>query len=133
VAHVIGIVVWVGGLLAATHAFASRLAETTPEGQNALARLQQKLLRGLAHPGAAVAVLAGAAMLVIHPAYFQQGWLHAKLGLVALLILVDLWFTFRVRAFQAGHGPSTAGQARLAHVSIWLLLLAIVIVVVIKP
>jgi protoporphyrinogen IX oxidase len=133
VVHILGVVAWIGGLLAASRAFGSQLKDPTADGKAALTRLGRKLLRGLAHPGAALAVLAGAALLVIEPAYLQQGWLHAKLGLVILLIAVDVWFTFRVSAFEAGRGKLDAGDVRLAHALTWLLFLAIAIVVIIKP
>lgn len=133
VAHIIGVVMWVGGLLAASRALALHLRETSADGQAALARLERKLMRGLAHPGAAVAVLGGVALMVIQPAYLQQGWMHAKLGLVILLIVADLWFTFRLRAFHAGRGAFTARQSTLVHAATWLLFFAIVVVVITKP
>ena len=131
--HVIGIVMWVGGLLAATRAIGSQFKETTSDGQAALVRVGQKLLRGFAHPGAGVAVLSGVAMLIIEPAYLQQAWLHVKLALVIALIAVDLWFTFSVRAHQAGRGALSARQVRLTHGLTWLLFLGIVVMVITKP
>ena len=133
VVHIAGVVAWVGGLLAAIRTAGSQLKEATSDGKAALARQGQRFMRGFAHPGAAVAVLAGVALLVIQPAYHQQAWLHVKLGLVILLIVLDLWFTFRLRAYQAGRGALGGGQVKLAHGLTWALFLAIVIMVITKP
>jgi len=59
--HMMGLVFWVGSLLVVTHTLAIHAEEDSPDGRAALSRLESKLLRGLAHPGAAI--------MVIHP-----GW-----------------------------------------------------------
>lgn len=132
-AHVIGIVFWMGGLLVVTQVLASHIRETSPEARQALARLEQKLLKGVAHPGAAITVLAGIGVLVLQPDYLSQGWLHIKLLLVAILIVLDLVVTFRIRAYQAGRIEMPARQAKLFHAATALLFVAIVILVMIKP
>jgi protoporphyrinogen IX oxidase len=132
-AHIVGLVFWIGGLLAATQALAGRSRESSAEARAVLASLARKLLKSLAHPGAALTVIAGVAMLRIRPADLQQGWLHVKLMLVLVLMAADLLMTVRVRAVQDGRAEIGAGRARLEHGVIALLLLAIVILAVIKP
>jgi protoporphyrinogen IX oxidase len=132
-AHVVGIVFWMGGLLVATQVLASHTQETSSEARRALARLEQKLLRGIAHPGAAITVLAGIVVVAIQPDYLRQSWLQAKLSLVVILIAIDLVVTARIRAYQAGRIEVYARQAKLVHGLIAALFLGIVILVMIKP
>jgi putative membrane protein len=132
-AHVVGIVFWMGGLLVATQVLATHTRETSPEARCALARLEQKLLKGIAHPGAAITVLAGIAVVAIQPEYLRQSWLQAKLLLVVVLIAVDLVVASRARAYQAGRIELYARQAKLVHGLIAALFLGIVILVMIKP
>jgi uncharacterized membrane protein len=60
-----------------------------------------KLLKGLAHPGAAVMVISGIIMIGENPHYLREHWLQAKLLLVALLVILDLRVYFRTTAFLA--------------------------------
>src|ERR1039458_9477414 len=93
--HVIGLVFWLGGLLVETHTLAIHTEEDSPETRAALGRLESKLLRGLAHPGAAIMVITGFILVGHDPNLLQQHWLHAKLLLVVILIALDLRVTFR--------------------------------------
>lgn len=133
VAHIAGIVLWVGGLLAASQALAGCERESSTEARTALARLAGKLLKALAHPGAAIAVLAGIALLLIKPADLQQAWLHIKVALVVILIAVDLWLTVGVRALNSGHSEIPRRRVKVTQGALALLFLAIVMLVVLKP
>ena len=132
-AHLVGIVFWMGGLLVATQVLASHTRETSNEARCALARLEHKLMKGVAHPGAAITVLAGIAVVAMQPGYLREGWLQAKLLLVVLLIAIDLVVTARIRAYQAGRIELHAQQAKLIHGLIAALFLGIVVLVMIKP
>src|ERR1035438_10073661 len=93
--HLIGLVFWLGGLLVVTHTLAMHSEEDSPETRAALGRLESKLLRGLAHPGAAIMVITGFILVGHDPAYLRQHWLHAKLLLVLVLMVLDLRLAFR--------------------------------------
>jgi len=131
--HVVGFVFWMAGLLVATQVLGAHLDETSPSAQEALARLESKLLRGVAHPGAAITVLAGIAVVWMQPDYLHQRWLQAKLLLVAMLIGLDLVLTWRIRAFHAGQVDLPRWESKAQHGAISLLFLLIVILVMIKP
>ena len=133
VAHFAGIVLWVGGLLAASQVLSGREHEPLSEARTALAHLAGKLLKQLAHPGAAITVLTGVGLLGIKPGDMQQGWLHAKLALVVVLIAVDLWLTVSVRALTGRGSEVPRRRAKLTHGVIALLFLAIVILALLKP
>jgi len=132
VAHIIGIIYWLGGLIASAQIMMRLGNESSPEGRQTLAEAESKLLKRIVHPGAAVTVLAGMVILVISPDYLRQTWLHIKLALVVVLIAVDLLLTVRARAWQAGRGEIPR-QARLYYASVAVLLFLIVILAVLKP
>lgn len=130
--HIFGIVFWIGGLLIVTQVLAMHSTEESPEGRRAFERLEVKLLRGIAHPGAAIAVIAGIGILALEPAYLRQHWLHAKLLLVLILIGLDL-LVFR-RAKQLNMGEKlTRGHFMMLHGAISLIFLGILVLVMIKP
>ncbi len=85
--HLIGLVFWVGGLLIATLVFAQHSREDAPEARKALARIEVRLLRAMANPGALLTVLSGIILILSNKSYYlHASWLHAKLALVVLLI-----------------------------------------------
>ena len=131
--HLLGVVFWMAGLLVATQVLSAHVEEKSPEARQALARLETKLMKGVAHPGAAMTVLAGLTVVWIQPSYLHQHWLHAKLSLVAILIGLDLLLTWRLRAFQAGRIELPRWEPKVQHGVVSLLLLLIVILVMIKP
>jgi putative membrane protein len=131
--HLIGLVFWLGGLLVVTHTLAMHSEEDSPETRAALGRLESKLLRGLAHPGAALMVITGFILVGHDPNLLRQHWLHAKLLLVVILIALDLRVTFRARAFQEGTVEMTRGECMALHGAIALVFTAILILVLVKP
>ena len=131
--HIIGLVFWLGSLLVVTQVLAIHAEEPSPETRATLGRVESKLLRGLAHPGAAIMVITGMMLLVQEPGYLQQNWLHIKLLLVAILIALDLRLTFRARAFQQGRVELSRRECLALHGAISFVFLAIVILVLVKP
>jgi|SRR5271167_5241278 len=131
--HVIGFVFWMAGLLVVTQVMAAHAEERSPEGGRVLGRLEMKLLKGLAHPGALITIGAGIAVVVIQPGYLRQSWLHAKLSLVVILIGMNLFLHMRVRELGDGRSKVRPGQFRMLHGVVSALFLFIVILVMIKP
>lgn len=131
--HVVGFVFWMAGLLMATQALAAQAEETAPEARAALGRYEMKLIKGFVYPGAAITIVAGAVVLWLQPDYLRQGWLHAKLFLVLLLLGLNVIVHLRAAAFAAGRVELKKGHGRMLHGIASLLFLLIVILVMIKP
>ncbi len=83
--------------------------------------------------GAAATVVFGAAMLIAAPGYLAMGWLHAKLALVALLIVYHGYCYKFTRDFAAGRNAHTSKWYRGFNEVPSLLLIGIVILAVVKP
>ncbi len=83
--------------------------------------------------GATLTVLFGISMVLMAPAYLQQPWLHAKLGLVLLLIGYHLWCLPLMRALREGRNRHSERWFRLFNEAPSVLLIAIVILAVVNP
>jgi putative membrane protein len=131
--HIIGLVFWLGSLLVATRILAMHTEETSPEGRAALTRVETRLFNGFAHPGAALMVITGIILVSHDPYYLRQSWLHAKLLLVLILIVLDLRVYFRAVAFQSGKIQMSRGECMAMHGVIALVFVGILILVLTKP
>jgi putative membrane protein len=131
--HLTGLVFWLGSLLVVTHILAIHSEEPSIEVREALGRLEVKLLKGLARPGAAVMVISGIIMIGGNPHYLHEHWLQAKLLLVALLVVLDLRVYFRTTAFLAGRVELRRRECMALHGAISLVFFAILILVLLKP
>jgi putative membrane protein len=139
--HITGVVMWIGGLFMALAVASTAVAAASSqpgatagdagEARGLRARLAQRGMRRLAHPGAALAILSGALLMVLAPGAAMAGWLHAKLLLVALLVVADLVLTVRVRRMP-GHEPP-AGQIGMFHGIVGLLFFLILVLALVKP
>jgi len=131
--HVIGLVFWLGSLLVVTQILTIHTEEKSPETRLTLGRLETKLLRGLAHPGAALMVITGFLLVSQDPHVLREHWLHGKLLLVIILVVLDLRVTFRARALQDGKIELSRRECMALHGAISLVFLAILVLVLIKP
>jgi putative membrane protein len=129
--HLIGVVSWFAGLFYIVRLFvyhAEALAgdparRDVLSGQYGI--MEGRLYRIIMQPAMVVTVLAAAGMLALAPGMLRQGWLLAKLVLVALLLAYHFWCGRTVRGFAAGT-VHTGGQAfRVANEAPTLLLLGI--------
>ncbi len=130
VVHILALVFWIGGLLIATTLLAQHTQETSPEVRQALGRLETKILRAMANPGALLSVLTGVLLISTNPSYYlRAGWLHAKLVLVVVLIGLHWVVYSRTKAFVAGRIELQRRDCLTLHGAIALIFLGILILV----
>ena len=128
VAHIFGITFWVSGLLVTSMALVRHTEETTPEGRQALARLERIFLRALADVGALLAIVAGIMLIANNrPYYMHARWLHIKLLFVVMLILLHGAIAVGSKRFAAGRLQLQRGQAMTLVVAVILVFLLILI------
>src|SRR5579862_2438060 len=122
VLHVFGFTLWISGLLMASFVLLRHVREQVPETRASLARIEKLALRGLADPGATLAILGGILLILSNRQYYlHAAWLHIKLVFVLLLIVLHIILGTRSKAYAAGRISLDGGYVRL---------LAIVIVLV---
>ena len=133
VVHLIGLVFWLGSLLVVTRVLAVHTQEASAEARAALARVEKKLLNGLAHPGLALMVISGIILLILQSYAIRELWMQVKVFLVLVLIGIDVKVYTRTEAFHAGRAELRRDQCIAFHGIIAALFLAILILVLIKP
>lgn len=132
--HILGIVFWLGSLLVVTHLLAYDAESESAEVHEILGRLEGKLFKGIAHPGAIITIVSGAILISTNPHYYLHAvWLHIKLFLVVILIVLDVITYIRARAFQAGRITLRRKECMALHGGIALVFIGILIMVLIRP
>jgi protoporphyrinogen IX oxidase len=129
VLHIWGLVFWVSGLLVTSMALTRHTQETSPEAQQALARLERIFLRGLADPGALLTIVAGISLILTNSSYYLHApWLHIKLTFVVLLIGLHGLVAVRTKRFGTGQIAMQRSEARWLVAATLLIFLSIVTV-----
>jgi protoporphyrinogen IX oxidase len=130
--HVASMVTWFAGIFYLPRLF---VYHADAEDRTSLERfcVMERRLFGIMSIGAGATIAFGVAMLVAQPAYLNMGWLHAKLALVALLIVYHLCCYKLAKDFARGRNSHSARWYRLFNEAPSLLLLGIVILAVVKP
>lgn len=127
--HTLGLVFWIGGLL-----FGCKIIKVASEDSQAIQVLARKTAFGYIVPGLAITLLTGLHQLVGGgmAQYMKQGWMHAKLTLVAIL----LWSTFAIFMNLIAISKGEKGAAKTAsihHGLVSLILVVGLILVFAKP
>jgi putative membrane protein len=128
VGHVLGFVLWIAGLLATTLILAQHCQETSAETRRSLARLGRICMRGLADPGALLALSGGVILITTNQSYYLHArWLHIKLVFVAVLIVLHGLVAIRNKSMISGSTNFPPTHAKILFVAILLVFLLILI------
>lgn len=130
--HIIFVVSWFAGLLYLPRLFVHH-AESTEPAVHARLKIMERRLLVMTHIGAIGSLLFGLLTLMAVPAYLTQGWMHAKLALVALLIVYHMMLVSLTRRFAGDANTRSSRWLRIFNELPALALIAIVILVVVKP
>lgn len=133
--HVIAVIAWMAGMLYLPRLFVYHCETTagTPESER-FKVMERKLLRLIVNP-AMVAVWIFGLTLSFLPATdaWHQGWFHVKFALVVALSGVHGLFARWVRLFARDANPHSQRFYRMVNEVPTLLMIAIVILVIVKP
>lgn len=129
--HIVFMVTWFAGLFYLPRLFVYH-AMTEDEAGNARFKImERKLFFGIMTPGAVLTIAFG---LWLWRGYgFSGGWLHAKLTLVAVLVLYHLYCGKLLLDFKRDQNRHSQRYYRWLNELPVLVLVAIVILVVVKP
>ena len=130
--HVVFVVAWFAGLFYLPRLFVYH-TEVTDEAGHLRFSVMERKLYGLMTIAMIGTWLLGIAMVVMLPGYLQMGWLHAKLSLVILLTGYQGWLKLNLRRFAARANTRSQKFWRIANEVPALALVAIVLLVVVKP
>ena len=130
--HIVFVVAWFAGLFYLPRLFLYHAVVTDAAGIARFVVMERRLFF-IMSIGGVLAVLFGITMIIAAPVYLEQGWLRAKLLLVALLVGYHFWCYRLMLALRAGVNPHSQRWYRWFNELPGLLLLAIVILAVVKP
>jgi len=131
--HVIAIISWMAGLLYLPRLFVYH-CEVAPgsETSEKFKVMERRLLKAIMTPAAVVAWAAGLALAVIG-GLFQDGWFHVKLSLVILMTVSHYMMMRWKDDFASDRNTRAQKYYRIANEVPTLLMIAIVILVIVKP
>lgn len=134
-AHIISVVAWMAGLLYLPRLFVYHAEAPAGSDRAAIfSVMERRLLRGIMFPASLATVLFGV-LLAVTPGIvdWRSGWIWAKLVLVLALGGFHMQLAGWHRQFAAGHAPHSARFFRMVNELPAVVLLAIVVLVVVKP
>lgn len=133
--HIIAVIAWMAGLLYLPRLFVYHCGAAKGSDSAAmLETMERRLLRLIMNPAMIAAFVFGALLLATPGAVdWSAGWVYAKLALVVVLTLSHAIMSLWRKAFEAGANQHSAKFYRIINEVPTLLMIAIVILVVVKP
>lgn len=136
--HIMAVVTWFAALFYLPRLFVYHAMAHDEGDQRGIERfriMERKLYRGIMTPSVMAVVLLGGALLALNPSYyFSQGWMHAKLTLVAALVVYHIACGREMRRLVSDtETPKPHRWYRIFNELPVLGLVAIVILVVVRP
>jgi putative membrane protein len=131
--HVIAVIAWMAGMLYLPRLFVYHCeAEPGSKQSETFKVMERRLLRAIINPAMVVTWVIGL-WLAWDAGLFQSLWLHAKLALVVAMSAVHGMFVRYVRDFAEDRNQRSQRFYRIINEVPTLLMMAVVILVVVKP
>jgi protoporphyrinogen IX oxidase len=130
--HIVFVVTWFAGLFGLPRLFVHHATRSEAANIELLNVMERGMFRIMTF-GAVMTVAFGVAMVIAVPAYLDMKWLHAKLALVAVLIGYHIWCYRLLVDFRENRNRRSHVWFRWFNELALLPLIAIVLLVVIKP
>lgn len=133
--HIIAVISWMAGMLYLPRLFVYHVdAKKSGELSETLKIMERRLFKIIMNPAMTATWIFGGLMLYARWDYFSHaGWMHAKLTLVFIMTGVHHLYLKHLRAFAADKNEKSAKYFRILNEVPTVLMMAIVILVVLKP
>ncbi len=137
--HIIFIVTWFAGLfyiirLFIYHTEANAITDNTKK-QILIEQykiMEKRLWYGITWPSAIITLIFAAMLLIKHPEWLTQGWMHIKLTFVAALYGYHFYTHYLFKQLQQGKYPLSGFKLRIFNEIATVILVAVVFLVVLK-
>jgi len=131
--HVIAVISWMAGMLYLPRLFVyhSEVPVGSPQSET-FKVMERRLLRAIINPAMVVTWVFGI-WLAWKGFGFQGGWLHTKIALVLIMSGAHGYLSASVRRFAEDRNEKPARHWRIVNEVPTLLMIAIVILVIVKP
>ena len=130
--HIFSVIFWMGGLLMITSLLA-RVPEEVGLPKERFLGAARGLFESTINLGAALSIVLGIVLIMFDPAVLRQGWIEAKLLLVAILLFYHVRFYRRIKFLEDNPSESSRREFRVIHGMVSALLIAILVLTVLKP
>ncbi len=131
--HIIFMVTWFAGLFYLPRLFVYHAIADDSTSIGRFKVMERKLFFGIMTPGAVLTIFFGIWLITYLPGYLNTIWMLMKLGLVFLLIFYHIWCGVLVKRFKQDQNQHSHIWYRWFNEAPVLALIAIVILVVVKP
>lgn len=131
--HIMAVVTWFAGLFYLPRLFVYHAMSEDQVSRERFKIMERKLYRGIMTPSMVLAVGLGIWLVLLQPVWMKQGWLHAKLTLVALLIVYHFICGHQLRRFANDGNTRSHIFYRWFNEAPVLVLVGAVLLVVLKP
>lgn len=131
--HIIFVITWMAAMFYLPRLFVYHaMSDDTPSSER-FKIMERKLYRGIMMPSMILTLIFGAWLIYLVPSYLQMAWLHAKLTLVAGLVVYHFYCRHLLIQFRDDKNSRSHVWFRWFNEVPVLALFAIVILVVVKP
>jgi putative membrane protein len=132
--HIIAVVTWFAAIFYLPRLFVYHADATDTISRERFKIMERKLYRGIMTPSMIIVIALGAWMIALNPDfYLSQGWLHAKLTLVTLLVIYHFYCGHLLKIFRDDRNERSHVFYRWFNEVPVFLLLGIIILVVVRP
>lgn len=132
--HLMAMVTWFAGIFYLPRLFVYHAMTEDEPGRDRFRTMERKLYRGIMTPSMIATLLFGTWLIALNPGYYlEQGWLHVKLLLIAVLVAYHLWCGHFVRLFRDERNTRNHVFFRVINEAPVLLLVAIILLAVLRP
>ena len=132
--HLIAVISFMAGMLYLPRLFVYHAqAPVGGELSETLKVMERRLMRAIINPASIVMVVLGGLMIWANPPIMQSGWMHTKLAMVFILFGCHGAFSRWRKQFAADKNTRSHKFYRIWNEVPTLLMIAIVILVIVKP
>jgi putative membrane protein len=132
--HIIAVITWFAAIFYLPRLFVYHADATDTISRERFKIMERKLYRGIMTPSMVVVIALGAWMIALNPDfYLSQGWMHAKLTLVTLLVIYHFYCGHLLKIFRDDRNERSHVFYRWFNEVPVFLLLGIIILVVVRP
>ncbi|TVP55202.1 MAG: protoporphyrinogen oxidase HemJ [Halomonadaceae bacterium] len=132
--HLMAMVAWFAGLFYLPRLFVYHAMAEDTTGRERFKVMERKLYRGITNPAMVVTMIFGIWLILLNPGfYLSQGWMQAKLVLIAILVAYHLYCGHLLRQFRDDRNQRGHVFYRFFNEFPVLLLIGIIILAVVRP
>ncbi|MBL4796640.1 MAG: protoporphyrinogen oxidase HemJ [Oleispira sp.] len=132
--HIIAVITWFAALFYLPRLFVYHAMAEDQVSKDRFKIMERKLYRGIMTPSMVLVIALGVCMITLNPSYYMsQGWMHAKLTLVAFLVAYHFMCGALLKKFAQDINDKGHVFYRWFNEVPVLFLVAIIILVVVRP